>query len=333
MLKKLIERSDHEGRVWSTEICSKGEGESLSIFTCGADSTIRVYSLEGSSLKQEEALPKSHTRSVRALAVDKTGTLLAAAGFDKKVSVYSLSGDPIEEVASFESHENEIKDLAFHHSADLLATCGRDKSIWVWEYDEMFEFSLVCVVNAHGQDVKCVSWVPTQDWMLSGSYDNTIKLWKRDPEAEDETEYFCFQTLTAHRDTVWTLAVDLEGQTFFSAGNDGLIIRWDFDISSKEFRLTHKIETGFEEPIYSLAWDSSRNLLFAATGENSIALFTSKADGPIEKKWVQEQAHQSDVNKIKWDPEHQILVSVGDDAKTILWTLNQNFEQKEETQD
>jgi WD40 repeat protein len=106
-----------------------------------------------------------------------------------------------------EGHDSEIKSVAYSPSAQYLASCSRDKSIWIWEEigeEGEDEFETVAVLQEHDADVKCVTWRKDDgagEVLASGSYDDTIRLWRGD----DEGEWSSVAVLEGHQGTVWSL--------------------------------------------------------------------------------------------------------------------------------
>src|SRR5271163_3677288 len=141
------------------------------------------------------------------------------AGAEDADALYRMTGDEEEEWA-FSSlltgPDSEIKSVAFSPTNPaLLATSSRDKSVWVWEdvadsaegggftraggADDS-EYETVAVLAEHTGDVKCVAWHPEREVLASGSYDDTVRLWR---EVEEEGDWVCVGVLEGHGGTVW----------------------------------------------------------------------------------------------------------------------------------
>src|SRR5262249_25080500 len=134
-------------------------------------------------------LKGQHTRSIRASSWKPSyQPILATASFDGSIGIWHPESDEQDSewecVATLEGHENECKCVAWSSEGRYLATCSRDKSVWVWEgifkiytklniADDDDEFECLAVLQDHTQDVKSVSWHPSEPILASCSYDDT----------------------------------------------------------------------------------------------------------------------------------------------------------------
>ncbi|WEW55650.1 Cytosolic iron-sulfur protein assembly protein [Emydomyces testavorans] len=197
------------------------------VATCCADKSVRIYSLTNFALLS--TISGGHKRAVRSCAWKphvKGESVLATASFDATVGIWRRwdegfenhherndedADDEDEDEWGFavllDGHDSEVKSVAWAAAGgSLLATCSRDKSIWIWEdlEDGENEFETVAVLQEHAGDVKCVAWHPEEECLASGSYDDTIRLWRED--VDDWGQVAC---LRAHEGTVW--CVEWEG--------------------------------------------------------------------------------------------------------------------------
>ena len=67
--------------------------------------------------------------------------------------------------------------------------------------------------------VYSVAISPDGDTLVSGSWDNTIKIWNL-------TTGKLQQTLQGHEDNVNSVAISADGNTLFSGSSDGTITLW-----------------------------------------------------------------------------------------------------------
>jgi len=186
-----------------------------------------------------------------------------------------------------EGHDSEVKCVSWDCTGKLLASCSRDKSIWIWEMDSKYQFDVVSVLRNHEGDVKHIAFHSTASILLSCAYDNTIKLWC--PDIENTDEWYCYQTLTFHKSTVWHLTLNKNCQQFVSTCNNGNAIMWQHDEThnhSKEYGILNENEINYkiyqiieklhEEPIYCVDWLNNEiddvNIIATCSGDNSIKI-------------------------------------------------------------
>ena len=90
--------------------------------------------------------------------------------------------------------------------------------------------------------------------LASASYDDTIKLYIDDPQED----WFCFQTLSGHSSTVWSLAFSPDGRFLASASDDTTIRIWE-RVQEHKWEYVDVLE-GHERSVYSISWGVGKPL-------------------------------------------------------------------------
>ncbi|GHB71808.1 WD40 repeat domain-containing protein [Persicitalea jodogahamensis] len=92
-------------------------------------------------------------------------------------------------------------------------------------------------------------------------------------------------TFSGHRDCVYALIADSDGSGFYSAGGDGLIVRWDVtkpDLGTLVARV--------ESSVYALAVDPSTGLLWVGQNYEGIHLIDPVAKSIVKSKKISSAA-------------------------------------------
>lgn len=345
MALELIEKlQGHTERVWNVKWHSNGK-----LFaSCASDKTIRIWLKQGQfyyhifhvyfsllllltedgHYKCESVLSDGHERTIRGVAWSPCGQYLASVSFDATTCIWEFKEGSWECLVTLEGHENEVKCATWSSSGKYLATCSRDKTVWIWEYISPDEYECASVQTAHTQDVKKVAWHPQKDILFSCGYDNTIRIYK-----DEGDDWECFQTLTSHESTVWSISFNLEGDKMVSCSDDKTIRVWQSDASFLNWKCVCTLSGYHERPIYDVSWCKYNDYIVTAAGDNDICVFKPDCDNLTEKDsnllnfslvTKHENAHETDVNGVDWNPkEKDVFISCGDDKIIRIWKVKE----------
>lgn len=213
-----------------------------------------------------------------------------------------------------EGHESEIKSVAFSPGGQYIATCSRDKSVWIWEdvgvTEADDEWETVAVLNEHDGDVKAVAWCPetnrngrgrySNDVLASASYDNTVRIWRQDGDAE----WVCVAVLEGHTGTVWGIQWEPKPNgTQFPR-----LMTWSAD---RKIRLwTLKEENDEDNSAPQHAW-------------GGLGSIPNTMRGSLKEEWecttVLPQAHTRDIYSVSWSAETGLVASTGSDSIIAIY--------------
>jgi WD40 repeat protein len=219
-----------------------------------------------------------------------------------------------------EGHDSEIKSVAYSPSAQYLASCSRDKSIWIWEeigeHGED-EFETVAVLQEHNADVKCVTWRKDDgegEVLASGSYDDTIRLWRGD----DEGEWSSIAVLEGHEGTVWSLQWEPEVSQKASMNSQGIDNDSEYNKPTQRLLSSsadHSIRVWSKAPTPP---PPNKPSYFSNAGIPS-----TMRPGPSMETWVCSAtlptAHTLPIYSISWSPISGRVCSTSSDGRIVVY--------------
>jgi len=359
--RALTAYADSTSRVWDTETgrtlqSLEGYGASLGprsrfsldgtrIVTADSSGELRIWPADGTRWFQTL---EGHRGKVDAVAVNPDGSLLATAGADSTVRLWDPedggpAGEPLR-------HDDRVAAVAFSGSSILAAAAG--PRVWVWDLgrgDTLFTVS-------HDEDVTSVAFSPDGRWLLTGSTDETAKLWdlRTRPGTEDggdrpaatlehdgEVYAVAFapdgRIITGSEDWigVWNEAGELlfeedgviEGDvTSLVAGPDDLLITGSgrsaviWELGEGEATLVHTLQAGSN--IRGIAIGSDTLVFTSEAGQGADPARITTWDLRTGDLLYVLGTHPDAVSDVAVTPDYTRVVTASADGTARLWPLD-----------
>jgi WD40 repeat protein len=179
-------------------------------------------------------------------------------------------------------------------------------------------------VQAHDRNVWDVAFTPDSQFLVSSSFDKTIKIWRVADGA-------LVRTLTGHKEAVVGIAISPDGQRIASCGDDSTIRLWR--VSDGKLLRTISGDFGHQDKV---AFSSDGQFLASGGHEKgTVGEIWKKITGgsgkrdPTVRIWrvadgklVQALAdHADDAPHVAFSPDGQWLVTTSDDKTAKLYRL------------
>lgn len=194
----------------------------------------------------------------------------------------------------------------------FLAALG-GYSLYNWQLREGPErLTLVRSIPGHTSFINALAIGPDGKTLVSGSADQTIKVWDLATGKE-------LRTLTGHTSFINTLAIGPDGKTLVSGSADQTIKVWDL-ATGKELR-TLKGHTGF---INALDISHDGQILASGSADQTIKVW----DLATGKELRTLKGHTGFINSLDISPDGRTLVSGSADQTLKVWNLSSGKEEQ-----
>lgn len=332
----------HVGSVWSVA----WSPDSNRLATADSAGTLRIWDVD--LLAHRPRTFTGHLGSVWAVAWSPDGRYVASGGADRTVRIWDLSSSDDSQPSVLTGHHGWVWAVAWSPCGDRIASAG-DQTVRVWPIAGDATQTYI----GHSDLVWSVAWAPDGRYLVSGSADRSVRIWKlEDPSSESAIE------LTGHEDLVWSVAWSPDGRRVASGGQDETARLWDASVDHP--RPTRRVDHG--RRVWAVDWSPDGR--WVATGNEDgivrlwdpdlpdrvVAEVAELTGGVWSVAWAPDgrrlamggadrvvriwdklgaadtirlTGHQGLVRSIAWDPGGKCLATSGDDGTIRIWDLDE----------
>jgi WD40 repeat protein len=244
---------------------------------------------------------EGHVEGVKYVAFHSTFPLLATGSYDNTAKLWRFSpdGSTVTCVATLAGHSNWVESVAFHPTLPLLATVKSDFTTKLWRFspngsaENNMRLICVAILQGHHWWVYSVAFHPTEPLLATGSGDNTVKLWRFEPDGSAAT---CVATLEGHSKSVMSVAFH-PTLPFLATGSD-----------TETHRETYRETDSRHDTAKAKLW----RFLPDGTAENNMqAICVATLEG-----------HRKRVNSVAFHPTLPLLATGSYDRTVKLWLFS-----------
>ncbi|ERT04088.1 WD domain, G-beta repeat protein [Lyngbya aestuarii BL J] len=171
--------------------------------------------------------------------------------------------------------------------------------------------ALIRTLVGHSGSVNAVAITPDSSKLVSGSWDNTIKVW-------DLASGKQLLTLREHNSVVMAVAISPDGSKLVSGSNDNTIKAWDLASGKQLFNLGGHDD--HDDLVWAVAISPDGLKLVSGASDNTIKVW----DLVTGKKLLSlsEYSVEHSINAVAISPDGSKVVSASSDKTVKVWDLN-----------
>jgi WD40 repeat protein len=158
-------------------------------------------------------------------------------------------------------------------------------------------------INGHSSSVSSVAFSPDGKQVISGSIDNTLKLW--DVATSREIRIF-----SGHSGRVFSIAFSPDGKQVISGSWDKTLKLWDVT-TGREIRTF----TGHTNPVTSVAFNPDGKQVISGSADKTLKLWNASGGS------ITFSGHSDEVTSVTFSPDGKQVVSGDSDGYITLWNV------------
>jgi len=309
--------SDNSVRIWSvasrrplhvmegiptSNLAFSRDGELL---TTGADDGI-IRQWLARELSISIRVGNSHIRAVNDVTFSYDTKLLASAGSDQMVHIWSMDTLHKPDLVNVLALPSAAVTVLFSPKSALLVTGALDGKIRLHKsFQNKSSSPHEDLLGTHLPRVNVVAMTPDGNILASGGDDREIRLWSI-PSGER------IVTLQGHTDCIRAVAFSPDGQLLVSGSEDQTIRLWS--VPPQEMLHTYE---GHTADVFHVAFSPDGEAIASASRDNTVRLWPV----PDRKSLHIFEGHTHHVTRVTFSPDGFLLASGSQDNTMRFWSL------------
>jgi len=256
---------------------------------------------------------RGHTATVRGVAFNAAGDLLASASEDKTIRLWNRQQNFASAIV-LSGHTQSVRALTFSPDGQTLASASDDKSVRLWNVRN--PKASAKIFAGHRGGVWAVAFSADGKTLASGGADSTVRLW--DVEKMNNGATWTRQ----HKSRVRAVILTPNGRWLGAAGDDGTIQLWPLADNNAQ----NVIEVKHGSGVKSLAFKPEPGLLASGGADGKVILWKWNAAAEPPKVQKEFPAHGANVTSIAFSPDGKRLATGSTDKSVKVWELAETSE-------
>ncbi|MCU0569994.1 MAG: LuxR C-terminal-related transcriptional regulator [Oculatellaceae cyanobacterium Prado106] len=213
-----------------------------------------------------------------------------------------------------EGHAGEVWLAAFSPDGRWLATAGENaKNLTIHLWDANTGQSLAPAIEDRKSRIWSITFSPDSKTLVSGSSDQTIRLWDIQEDEEQKIQLLERKKLQGYDRCVRSLAFSPDGTTLISGGSDRTLHLWNVTTQNSIADLDER--HGW---IWSVAY-SPNGQTFASGHDDSRIILWDAIDH--QRRFPPLRGHTQTVYSVAFSPDNKLLASGSKDGTVKLWVV------------
>ncbi|MBX3101516.1 MAG: caspase family protein [Bacteroidetes bacterium] len=236
-----------------------------------------------------------HTLDVNTVAFSPDGQLLASGSSDRTIRLWNARTGALSQ--TLDAHTASVNSLSFSPDGTLLASGSSDGTLKIWD---VVTGRLLKSFDSQGKPLECVSFGADGATIATAGWDRTARLW----DIHENWE----QSFPEHKNTVYAVAIDPQGQYLYTAGAEAVVTLWEINTG----RLVRQLK-GHKNTIRGLAVSPDGKLLASASLDRTVRIWKDAATFQGIK------GHTDIVRSVAFSPDGQLVVTASRDRSARIW--------------